>query len=98
MGFGDYAPRSDVERSIGAFVLLCGVAMFSYLMGNFINILGIYQTLNEDLDDGDTLAKFFGMMTHFNEGESIDFRLKKKIEAHFDYVWNYDKNQAVKTE
>jgi hypothetical protein len=39
VGFGDYTPRSDIERSIGAFVLLSGVATFSYIMGNFINIL-----------------------------------------------------------
>jgi hypothetical protein len=42
VGFGDYAPRSNVERGIGAFILISGVAMFSFLMGNFIDILGTY--------------------------------------------------------
>lgn len=98
VGFGDYAPRSNIERASGAFVLLSGVAIFSYLMGNFIDILGTYQDLNKDLDDGDTLAKFFGMMKHFNDGVLIDYRLKKKIEDHFDFMWNNDKNQAMKTE
>lgn len=42
VGFGDYAPRSNVERASGAFVLLAGVAIFSYLMGNFIEILDGY--------------------------------------------------------
>lgn len=59
--------------------------MFSFLMGNFIEILGTYQVLNEDLDDGDTLAKFFGCMKHFNLGEDLNYDLKKKIEAHFDF-------------
>lgn len=36
VGFGDYCPRSDFERAAGAFMLLCGVACFSYIMGNFI--------------------------------------------------------------
>ena len=49
MGFGDYAPRSNIERASGAFVLLTGVAMFSYLMGNFIEILEAYQNLNKEL-------------------------------------------------
>ena len=98
VGFGDFPPRSDVERSAGAFVLLAGVALFSYLMGNFIEILDGYQNLNKDLDDGDTLARFFGMMKHYNDGVSIDFELKKKIEEHFDYMWNNDKNQAMMTE
>lgn len=39
VGFGDYYPVSDMERLVGAFVLLFGVAIFSYIMGNFITIL-----------------------------------------------------------
>ena len=30
VGFGDYYPVSDIERFCGAFVLLFGVATFSY--------------------------------------------------------------------
>ena len=39
VGFGDYHPKSDVERIIGAFILLFGVAIFSVVMQNFIDIL-----------------------------------------------------------
>ena len=39
VGFGDYHPRSDIERLLCAFILLFGVAIFSYIMGNFISIL-----------------------------------------------------------
>ena len=39
VGFGDYNPRSDFERIFIAFVLLFGVAIFSYIMGNFQEIL-----------------------------------------------------------
>ena len=35
VGFGDYHPRSDFERIFIAMVLLFGVAIFSYIMGNF---------------------------------------------------------------
>ena len=42
VGFGDLTPRSNFERSVGAFILVSGVAMFSLLMGNFIEILGKY--------------------------------------------------------
>jgi uncharacterized membrane protein len=67
VGFGDYTPRSNVERSVGAFVLLTGVNIFSFLIGNFIGILESYQELDMEFDDGDTLAKFFGMMKHYND-------------------------------
>ena len=39
VGFGDYVPCSNIERFIGAFILLFGVSIFSYIMGNFIDIL-----------------------------------------------------------
>ena len=39
VGFGDLAPRSDSERLFVAFMLLFGVAIFSYIMGVFIEIL-----------------------------------------------------------
>jgi hypothetical protein len=42
VGFGDFAPRSNSERQLGAFLLISGVAMFSYLMGNFLEILSNY--------------------------------------------------------
>jgi hypothetical protein len=40
VGFGDFNPKSNVERLFIAFFMLFGVACFSYIMGNFITILG----------------------------------------------------------
>ena len=62
---------------MGAFVLISGVAMFSYLMGSFITILANYQNLNADLDDGDTLARFFGTIAHFNDQKDTEDSHKK---------------------
>ena len=42
VGFGDYHPRSDEERLFCAMILLFGVAIFSYMMGIFIEILSDY--------------------------------------------------------
>ena len=94
VGFGDYTPRSDFERGLGTFILISGVMMFSYLMGQFIDILSSYQDLSASFDDGDNLTRFFGMLRHFNNEEDIDTDLKKKIEVHFDYRWDNDLNQA----
>jgi len=48
--------------------------------------------LSADFDDGDTLTKFFGILRHYNSEEDIDQDLRKRIEVHFDYHWNNDKN------
>lgn len=39
VGLGDFTPRGNVERFLGAFILIFGVAIFSLVMGNLIEIL-----------------------------------------------------------
>ena len=39
VGFGDFNPKSDFERLICVIILVFGVAIFSYIMGNFVEIL-----------------------------------------------------------
>jgi hypothetical protein len=72
VGFGDFAPRSDLERLVGAFLLLSGVAIFSIIMGQFIEILDSYSKFNEENNDGDRLSRFFGVLTHYNKNFPLD--------------------------
>lgn len=46
IGFGDFAPKSIVEKFIISFVLMLGVSVFSYIMGNFIEIVLEYKSLD----------------------------------------------------
>ena len=87
VGFGDYYPSSEVERLVGAFLLLFGVAVFSLFMGVFIEMIDKYKEVNSELEYGDELARFFGLMKHFNGGVDIEVGLKVKIEDYFDYRW-----------
>jgi hypothetical protein len=48
VGFGDYCPRSNEERAVGGFILLFGVALFSYIMGNFISIIDNYRQYEDE--------------------------------------------------
>lgn len=98
VGFGDYYPISDNERLFTVIILLFGVMIFSYIMGEFINILESYRNLEADLDDGEQLQKFFGLLKWLNHDEPINYELKTKIEAHFNYKWVNDKNQAIDDE
>lgn len=79
-------------------MLLFGVAIFSYIMGNFIDILDQFQNYNASLDDGDTLTKFFGIVQKFNHDKPVNPEIKKTIENHFDYLWEHDKLQAFRDE
>lgn len=95
VGFGDFHAKSDFERLLCALILLFGVSIFSYIMGIFITILDDYNKLNEDLDDGDELSKFFGLIKYLNGNLQIDLTLKENIEQHFMYKWKNDRNQAI---
>lgn len=66
VGFGDFNPRSDAERLFIAAVLFIGVSVFSYIMGCLIEIIDEIKLIEAEIDDGDNLAKFFGLMRRFN--------------------------------
>jgi hypothetical protein len=80
VGFGDFHPRSNVERLFCSVVLVGGVIVFSYIMGDFIAMLENYQILNGEIDDGDNLSMFFGMMKKYNKNVPIKQDLKLRIE------------------
>lgn len=65
VGFGDYAPRTNDERIVGIFILVFGVAIFSIIMGSFVEILQKFKSLNEEFSD-ERLSSFFEIMRHFN--------------------------------
>lgn len=73
VGFGDYHPRSDFERVFIALVLLFGVAIFSYIMGNFQEILSQFKSYNDEIEEGDRLNKFFGVLVKFNGRKNLDY-------------------------
>jgi len=62
VGFGDFHPYSEYERMFCALILLLGVSIFSYIMGEINEILTQYQALGADLHDGEQLTRFFGLM------------------------------------
>ena len=62
VGFGDYNPRSNFERIFITIGLLFGVAIFSYFMGEFMQIVQTFTNYNDDGDEDDQLATFFGVM------------------------------------
>ncbi len=76
VGFGDLAPVNEFERLFIAYVLLIGVAIFSYILGQFIETVEIVKAVEADLDDFDNLGKFSGMIKNFNKGIPMNSKLK----------------------
>ena len=87
IGFGDFHPKHDYERIFCAIIMVGGVMVFSYIMGNFVDMIQSYEIMNGDIDDGDNLSKFFGLMKKYNKGQDINDELKKRIESYFAFRW-----------
>lgn len=61
---------------MAAVILLFGNMIFSLVMELFLEILNEWKELENDLDEGDQLSKFFGLIQRFNKGKLIPFELQ----------------------
>lgn len=98
VGFGDYNPKSELERIVTTFILLIGVACFSYIMGQFIEILMNFQTVTADNEDSESLSKWLGLLAHFNKNRPLPKEMTKRFEQYFQYYWQHDKNYAIQSD
>ena len=58
MGYGDYYPISWIEQIFAVIIMLLGVAFFSYIIGNFIEIFSTYQQKVGIVDRREDLNKW----------------------------------------
>ena len=65
VGYGDYFPISDTERIIALIIMLGGVAFFSYIMGNFIEIISNYEKKMGVVDKSGELHMWLVLLTRF---------------------------------
>lgn len=97
VGFGDFNPKSEIERLIMTFILLIGVACFSYIMSQFIAILLEVQIITADNEDSETLSRWMLVLKNFNKNKPLPPEYSRKFEKYFEYYWRNDKNYAITT-
>lgn len=71
VGYGDYYPVSNMERIITVVIMLCGVAFFSYIMGNFIEIISNYESKMGVVDKSGDLHNWLILLTRFNNNSPV---------------------------
>ncbi len=98
IGFGDFHPISKIERMTASFILLIGVALFSFIMGNFIEILLSYKTITADNNESEELTKWMNVLSKFSKSKRLSKDMIKKLETYFEYFWQRDRNFATKGE
>jgi hypothetical protein len=95
VGYGDYFPVSNIERVYVIFVQLFGVAFYSYVMGNFIDIINSYDKKMGIVDKGSELQNWLSLLARFTGGKPIDETIVGEIEEEFQYFWDEYKLESV---
>lgn len=78
VGFGDLSPRSDGERVLCILIFIMGNAVFSLILGTFIDIIDTYKEFAAEYEDDMNLLRFYSTLAHFNNGAKIP----KELEEH----------------
>lgn len=95
VGYGDYYPISQLEMIQTVVVMLGGVAFFSYIMENFMQIIQQYDEKmgvfdhQEDLNDWIVSLERFTSKTPLN-GKFIDILMKD-----FNFYWANDRVECL---
>ena len=98
VGFGDFHPKSEIERGIMTFILLIGVACFSWIMAQFIDILLAVQGVTSENEDSEMMARWMLLLKNFNNNKPLPPEMTQKFETYFAYFWKNDKNYAIASE
>jgi potassium voltage-gated channel Eag-related subfamily H protein 8 len=71
VGYGDYFPISMMERIVAVVIMLGGVAFFSYIMGNFIEIISNYEKKMGVVDQSADLHTWLNLLTRFRNNNPL---------------------------
>jgi hypothetical protein len=71
VGYGDYYPISNLERISAVVIMMGGVAFFSFIMGNFIDIISNYDKKMGSPDKMPLLNTWLISLERFNGGTPL---------------------------
>jgi hypothetical protein len=74
-GFGDMYPKTDVERVGCSLMLLSGVSVFSYVLGELRYMMSNMKNLESAIEEKEKLEMFFLLLEKFNYGWHLDHDL-----------------------
>ena len=75
--------------------MLGGVAFFSYIMGNFIEIITNYEKKMGGVDKSGDLHNWMMLLTRFTNNQPLPQSLTSQIDQNFVYYWAQDRLACV---
>jgi len=98
VGFGDFLAYSNAERIYNMIVELVGVAFYSYIMGNFIEIVANYEKKVGIPDRSAELTNWLTLLDRFTDGRKLDKSIVTEIEEYYNYFWEDYKLACVSSD
>ena len=73
VGFGDLKPVNTAEYLMCSLVMFIGVALFSLILSNFLEILATFKSIDENFGDDGSLYWFLNVLQdQFNNGKQLN--------------------------
>jgi hypothetical protein len=95
VGYGDYFAVNNYERIFAILIMLLGVAMFSYVMGSFTELISSYEKIIGDGDKDSELHNWLSVLEKFSKNKPFEANLIGRIDKHFAYFWKNDRNSFI---
>lgn len=76
---------------IAVIVMLCGVAFFSYIMGNFIENISEWESKMGFVDKRGDLDSWIISLSRYTQNQPLPTALQKRIESDFNFIWSHDR-------
>lgn len=93
IGYGDLSPQTNSEKILGISLMIVGIAFFSYIMGNFNDVLINYDKKMGIIDRRNDLQVWMTSLDKFSS--SVPPGLLKKINNHFNFFWKHDRLSSL---
>lgn len=95
IGYGDLSPQTNSEKILGISLMIVGIAFFSYIMGNFNDVLTNYDKKMGIIDRRNDLQEWMTSLDKFNPQVPIPRSLLRRINDHFNFFWKHDRLSSL---
>ena len=76
-------------------IMLIGVSLFSYVMGNFTELLTSYDKQLGGVDHASNFHNWLSLLGNFSKNIPFENDLINKLNLHFKYFWKQDRNSNI---
>ena len=96
VGYGDYYPMSSREMIAAVIIMLACVAIFSFIMSSFLEIISSYNQKMDTVDKSDELDRWLISLERYTKGTPINLSLINDITMDVQYFNSNDRVNYLK--